>query len=183
MKGRKMKKVESRGGPKVVNNRRGSHLWAYNHFRTSIITSLLNDLIDCENEGIEEGICRQIKKSLNYYINASTNVPSGGFLAGGSLYKEIESFYHVYEKWNGVDGTTRDAIIERRNLVRVLRKKRQNITDKIRRLQFELENNLDQKILYDSYQAIGDIINMVPGVFKNLSLSYSDYLKRGGQLN
>lgn len=160
-----------------VNSTYGSQLWSYNHFRINILSSLLNDLIDLENEGLEEDICKVVRKSLEYYINASTNIPEGGFLSGGPLYLEIESFADTYRQWNDVKGKEPEVIKQRVKIIRILRKKRQKITNKIRRLQFEIENNLDQKILADSYNAIGEIINLVPNIFRNLGSSYKDYLK------
>lgn len=173
----RLKKLESPQAPRNVDNTRGSHLWAYNHFRINILTSLLNDLIEMENEGLTEEYCSQVRKSLEYFINASTNVPQGGFLSGGPLYKEIESFSETYTAWNDINGKSPENTKYRRKLVGELRKKRQKITDKVRKLQYELDNNLDQKILEETYNAIGNLVNMVPNLFKNLSSSYKTYLK------
>lgn len=179
--GKKIKRVVEPKMSRNVDNTRGSHLWSYNHFRTSILTSLLNDLIDLENNGFEnENICKQVQRSLEYFINASTHVPQGGFLSGGPLYKEIENFKEAYVAWNNVHGGDDVHKSQRRKYMRKLRDRRQSISNKVRRLQYELENNLDQKILHDSYRAIGEMITMVPNVFINLSVSYKDYLKRGG---
>ncbi|PSL24035.1 hypothetical protein [Chitinophaga ginsengisoli] len=160
-----------------VDNTHGSNLWTYNHFRTSILTSLLNDLIDLENDGLNEDICKVVRRSLEYFINASTNVPKGGFLSGGPLYLEIETFARTYKEWNDVDGKLPENVKQRREYLKKLRKQRQAITNKVRRLQFEIENNLDQKILADSYRAIGEIIGLVPNIFKNLTASYHTYMK------
>ena len=172
---------ENKETSRVVDNTRGSHLWSYNHYRSRILTSLLNDLIELENEGLDEENCKMVRRSLEYFVNASTSVPKGGFLSGGPLYKEIESFAATYKEWNDVNGRDEFNIQMRRKKVRELRKNRQRISNKIRKLQYELENNLDQKVLHDSYNAIGDIIKLVPGIFKNLSSSYNDYLKKGGK--
>lgn len=163
-----------------VDNAQGSHLWAYNHFRTNVLTSLLNDLIDLENEGLDENYCKEVRRSLEYFINASTNIPKGGFLSGGPLYLEIDSFAKTYKEWNDVNGQDPDYIKKRRALIKSLRKKRQTISNKVRRLQYELENNLDQKILTDTYNVIDDLIKLVPNLFKNLTSSYKDYLKATG---
>ena len=181
-RGRKIKHAEDSMESRSVNNTRGSFLWSYNHFRTSILTSLLNDLIDLENDGLNEDICKLVRKSLEYFINASTNVPQGGFLSGGPLYKEIESFANTYRDWNDINGKDASNIKLRRLLVVKLRQKRQQISNKVRRIQFELENGLDQKILSDSYKAIGELINLGPNLFLNLTSSYKDFMKRGGRI-
>jgi len=174
-KGPKFQRLD---GPRHVDNTQGSPLWQYNHFRTSIITSLLNDLVDLENEGMAEDICKQIQKSLRYFVAASTEVSTGGFLSGGPLYVEIQQFLDTYVEWNDINGRTLENSKQRRKKLSVLLKKRQDITDKVRRLQFELQNDLDQKILADSYNAIGELINIVPGMFRNLTSSFGQYTKR-----
>jgi hypothetical protein len=177
---RKLKKVVDARVSRNVDNTQGSHLWSFNHYRINILTSLLNDIIDLENDGLEEDTCKIVRKSLDYFINASTNVPVGGFLSGKALYEEIESFANTYKEWNGIEGKTPEFVDQRRQIVKQLRRKRQGITNKVRRLQYELENHLDQKLLADSYTAIGEVIKLVPNVFNNLASSYGDYLKRSG---
>ena len=162
---------------KIIDNRKGSPLWSYNHFRTSILTSLLNDLITLENVGFQdENVCLQVQTALHYFINASTEVPKGGFLSG-PLYKDIESFQGTYIDWNDVHGDKDIHLKIRRKHFKDLRKKRQKISNKIRRLQYELQNNLDQKLLHDAYSAIGALITLVPDILKNLSSAYLDYIK------
>ncbi len=175
------KKASKPQKSRAVDNTRGSNLWSFNHFRTSILTGLLNDIIDLENQGLEEDHCNIIRKSLEYFVNAATNVPEGGLFSGKALYLNIEYFLNTYKSWNDIEGNKPENLIKRRKIVSKLRERRQDITNKSRRLQYELENNLDQKLLSDSYTAIGEIIKLVPNIFKNLSTSYSDYLKRGGK--
>lgn len=156
---------------------RGTPLWAYNHYRSRMLTSLLNDLIDLENDGLEEKFCDVVQKSLEYFVNSTTELPAGGFLTG-PLYKEVNGFAKLYKEWNGVNGQSADHTKTRRALLVKLRARRQKISNKVRRLQFELSNDLDQKILEDTYRTVGDLIKLGPSLFKNLAGSYSDYLKR-----
>lgn len=98
-------------------------MWAYNHYRTSILTSLLNDLIVLENAGISEEYCRRVRESLGFFVNATTEIPSGGFMTG-NLSKEVEKFEELYRKWNGIEGEKEEHIKERRKLLVELRKSR-----------------------------------------------------------
>lgn len=164
-----------------IDNRRGSKLWAFNHFRSPILTSLLNDLVDLEKDGLEDQYCNKVRTWLDYFTNYSTEFPRGGFMTG-PIYKEIDQFTKIYRQWNEIKGSTEEAIRERRQALVKLRKQRQNITDKARRLQFELENELDQKLLADTYRAIGELIQLVPNLFQNLANAYGEYRKRGGSL-
>lgn len=162
-----------------VDNTRGSMLWAYNNYRTNIMTSLLNDLIELENRGLDDNYCRIVRNSLDYFVNLSTEIPSGGFLTG-NLYLEIQEFSRLYKDWNDINGTDETKVKKRRELLFKLRKQRQKITDKVRSLQFELSTHLDRKVLADTYKAIGDLITLVPDTFKSLAGAYSDYIKKGG---
>ena len=162
-----------------IDNTRGSKLWAFNHFRSPILTSLLNDLVDLEREGLEDRYCNRVGTWLEYFTNYSTEFPRGGFMTG-PIFKEIEQFTKLYRQWNEIKGSTAEAIRERRQALIKLRKQRQNITDKSRRLQFELDKELDQKLLAESYRAIGELIQLVPNLFQNLANAYDEYRKRGG---
>jgi len=162
-----------------IDNTRGSVLWAYNHYRKSMMTSLLNDLIDLENNGLAEEYCQYIQKSLEYFVNATTEVPRGGFLTG-PLYKQAQEFADLYFQWNKIEGSDPGKTSQRRKLLVQLRDQRQKITDRARSLQYELQNDLDKKVLADTYKAVGNLINIVPDLFKSLASAYGDYIKRGG---
>jgi hypothetical protein len=175
----KKKKLKINEGPKVeIDATCGSPLWAYNHYRKAILTQLLNDLIILENDGLLEQHCKIVRESLEQFVNASTEIPSGGFLTG-SLYKEVQKFANVYRDWNDVKGKDEHAIKQRRELLIHLRERRQKITDKVRNLQVELFNSLDRTVLISTYRSVGTLIETVPSLFKNLSIAYADYLKRG----
>ncbi|MFZ4547284.1 MAG: hypothetical protein ACOYN4_07615 [Bacteroidales bacterium] len=176
-----MKKAKKKGEVRIsrkVNNTRGSKLWSFNHFRSRILTSILNDLIKFENKGLcNEPLCLEIQATLDNLINAAIEIPSGGFLGGGPIYKDIESFKDVYVVWNGIDGEAPSNSRERHKVLIKLRKKRQKISDKARTIQYLIENNLDQIIIENAYRAIGEMIKMVPAIFLNLSSSYKSYTK------
>jgi len=164
-----------------VNNRGGSPLWAYNHFRTRILTCLLNDLVTLEKTGLADRYCDMLSTSLEYFINASTEIPSGGFLTG-SISKEIEKFAELYKKWNDIKGTDEKDSYDRHLVLNQLRDQRQKITNVARRIQVEIEQKMDVKLLFDTYEAIGDLLKLVPNLFSSLAGAFTDYLKRGGKL-
>ena len=178
---RKRSKKQLQKSSREVDNRRGSKLWAFNHFRSPILTSLLNDLVDLEREGLEDSYCNKVATWLEYFTNYSTEFPRGGFMTG-PIYREIDQFTKLYRRWNDIKGGTEEAVRERRQALVKLRKQRQKITNKARRLQFELDNELDQKLLRDTYRAIGELIQLVPNLFINLANAYGEYLKHGGSL-
>ena len=162
-----------------VDNTRGSMLWSFNFFRTNLLTSLLNDLYSLESSGLEDDICNKIQASLEYFGNAATEIPRGGFMTG-PIYKDIEKFANLYEEWNKIKGEDEESRRERRAARQKLKKQRQIITDKARQLQYELDNNLDQKLLQSGYDAIGDLTTLVPDLLNNLTQSFNEFVKRGG---
>jgi hypothetical protein len=158
---------------------KGTITYAYNHYRKSILTELLNDLITLENEGLNENFCRLVRQSLGCFVNATTEIPEGGFFTG-AIYTEVQSFEETYAQWNDVQGTGSEAVATRRKLLIKLRKKRQSITNKIRSVQYELANNLDVQIMESTYRAIDELIKLAPSIFKNLAQSYSYFVSKGG---
>jgi hypothetical protein len=95
------------------------------------------------------------------------------------LLQEIDEFKRLYFEWNEIRGSTEKDSWDRHEYLGRLRDQRQRITNKARRLQYELDNELDQKLLVDTYRAIGELINLVPNLFKNLAHAYNEYLARG----
>ncbi len=167
---------------RTVDNTRGSTLWSFNFIRTRILTDLLNDLMELEKSGVNDSTCDEIQKMLGRIHNLSTEVPKGGLLSGSPLSKNIDRFIRTYVEWNKINGDNNESINERKKLLKKLRKRRQSISNKIRRLQYELNNNLDQKLIDETYNAMSKFINVLPDIFKNLSKSLSDYVKKGGAI-
>ena len=162
-----------------VDNTRGSTLWSFNYFRKNILTNLLNDLYNLESTGLDDEICNKVQASLEYFGNAATEIPKGGFMTG-PIYKDIEKFVELYIEWNNIKGEDQESGLKRKEARQKLKKQRQIITDKARRLQYELDNNLDQKVLESGYRAIGDLVTLWPDLLNNLTQSFNEFVKRGG---
>ncbi len=176
---RKKERSAQTNGSRAVDNTRGSPLWAFNYFRSQVLTHLLNDLVDCEAAGFSPEYCDKIARSLEYFVNATTDIPSGG-LVTGSIYPTVDRFAVLYREWNDIHGRPERAIEDRRYKLHELRQQRQKISNKARSLQYEIENNLDRQLLNKSYEALGDLITLVPQTFKNLTEAITEFLKRGG---
>jgi len=175
-KKKNIQEVESR----KVDNTRGSMLWSFNYFRKNILTNLLNDLYDLESTGLDDEICNKIQAALEYFGNAATEIPKGGLMTG-PIYKDIEKFTNLYQDWNKIKGQDDDSMEKRREARIRLKKQRQIITNKARKLQYELDNNLDQKLLESGYSAISDLTTLVPDLLNNLTKSLNVFAKRGGK--
>jgi len=177
-KKRKLKRSQP-DQPRTVDNTRGSTLWHFNYFRQSILTNLLDDLYDLESTGLDDKICNRIQSFLEYFGNAATAIPEGGFMTG-PVYKDIEKFTNFYVNWNNIKGEDDESRQKRRSARLKLKGQRQVITNKARRLQYELDNNLDQRLLEAGYGAIGDLTTLVPDLLNNLTRSFNEFVKRGG---
>lgn len=177
MSKRRSLKVISKA-PLEFSAERGTPLFAYNFYKSNVMTALLNDLIILENEGLDDAYCRIVQQTLGQFVNATTEVPKGGFLTG-ALSRDVEEFEELYKKWNDVLGLDEEAIKERRNILKKLRKARQDITDKVRTLQVEMFLGLDRSILIATYEALGDLIRTAPTIFKSLAATLAEYHKRG----
>lgn len=178
--GKGSKKSIQKDESRSVDNTRGSTLWSFNYFRTNILTNLLNDLYNLESTGLEDEICNKIQTSLEYFGNAATEIPKGGLMTG-PIYKDIEKFTNLYEDWNKIKGEDEKSKDKRRGARLKLKRQRQIITNKARKLQYELDNNLDQKLLEAGYSAISDLTTLVPDLMNNLTKSLNEFVKRGGK--
>jgi hypothetical protein len=139
-------------------------------------------LYDLETKGLEDEICKKIQTSLEHFCNAATEIPRGGFLTG-PIYKDIEEFTQLYAGWNAIKGEDEKSRRDRERARLRLKKQRQVITDKARQLQYELDNNLDQKLLVAGYSVIGDLTTLVPDLLNNLTQSFHEFVKRGGKVS
>jgi hypothetical protein len=165
--------------PRTVDNTRGSMLWSFNYFRQNILTNLLDDLYDLEATGMDDQVCVKVQAFLEYFGNAATDIPEGGFMTG-PIYRDIEKFTNFYIAWNNIKGEDEECRKDRRKARIKLKAQRQAITNKARRVQYELDNNLDQKLLDAGYRAIADVTTLGPDLLNNLTQSFNEFVKRGG---
>lgn len=176
----KRQKSGQKANPMALDTRRGSKVWAFNYFRSQVLTGLLNDLSDSEQNGIDDAHCQQIQTALQHFSNAATEVPSAPFI--GPLYKDIDQFTHLYISWNNIKGSDAEAKAQRQKVHQGLKAQRQKITNKARKLQFAIEENLDQQLMQTGYKVLHELTAGAPTVLGNLFKILKEYAKRGGQI-
>jgi hypothetical protein len=159
--------------------RRGSPAWRFNYFRSVILTKLLDDLYNLEETGIEDRHCRKIAASLNYFSNAATNIPSAGPFVG-PLYKDIEKFADLYQSWNGVKGQGSEMTASRKELRLKMKAQRQVITNKARKLQVAIQENVDAELMKAGFDALSELITAVPALLGGVGKALNEFVKRGG---
>jgi hypothetical protein len=178
-KAKKLARGQAKKDAKPLVARRGSRVWSFNHFRSVVLTRLLDDLYNLEQSGIKDEYCQKITAALNYFGNAATDIPSAAPLLG-PIYKDIEKFTELYQRWNDVKGKDADKVEERRALRLKLKAQRHRITNKARKLQVAIDEKLDAKLLEAGYQALAGLITAVPDLFSGLGKALTAYAKRGG---
>ena len=182
MANRKRRKPTAQVGSRKVNGARGSALWTFNYYRWQMLTRLLDDLVEREREGLPQDYCDKLTLALERFVNATTEIPSGGILVG-ELSPLVDRFTVLYREWNGIHGTADAAIGERRYKLAELRKQRQKISNKSRQVQYAIEHELNHSLMDASYKALSDLITLAPGLFKNLAEALKEFVKRGGHIS
>ena len=162
-----------------LDGKRGSPVWRFNYFRSVVLTSLLNDLYNLEQTGIEDKHCKKIAASLNYFSNAATDIPSAGPFMG-PLYKDIQKFIELYQAWNEIKGNGSEVAASRRELRLKLMAQRQKITNKARQLQFAIQENVDTELMKAGFDALSELITAVPDLLGNFGKALGEFAKRGG---
>ena len=175
-----LKKQNGRSEQKL-DSKRGSPVWRFNSFRSAVLTSLLNDLYNLEQTGIEDKHCQKIAASLNHFSNAATDIPSAGPVIG-PLYKDIEKFTEFYQAWNDIKGSGEEMVGARQELRLKLMAQRQKITNKARKLQVAIQENVDTELMKAGFDALSELITAVPDLFGNLGKVLKEFTKRTGVL-
>jgi hypothetical protein len=147
-----------------VDNTQGSTLWAFNRFRSDVLTTLLNDLSRHEARGIDDVTCARIKYALSTLVNLSTALPDGGFLQR-SVFDELLIFERRYTEWNAVERF--DAPGRVRALKR-LRESRKRLSNIIRRNQYVIQSELDLELIRSMYEAVENLVTALPSVLSGL---------------
>jgi len=159
---------------KEIDASRGSLLWSFNTFRSTVLSNLLDDLMIREKIGLTSEQCEQVKFALGKVINAATGFPDGGFL-NKAVWKEIEKMSVLYEKWNEIEGDGEKALHQRTKLLKKLRYQRHKIARRIRKNQYIISQELDLKVVESLYTAMGDLAKMLPDIFVNLAKAIKKY--------
>ncbi|MBN1882891.1 MAG: hypothetical protein JW885_12005 [Deltaproteobacteria bacterium] len=171
--------MSSKKSSNTVRNERGTPLYKLNRLRENVLTSLLDDLVNMKETGLEDDYCKIIDRSLEYTTNFATEIPSSYIRA--PLYKHFSNFRETYKKWNDLKGDSKEIVAEREKKLKKLRKIRKKITDSISMRQVELQNNLDEQVLTDIYHSFHLVIVKAPEVFVNLSKALYTIVKKIGK--
>ena len=171
----------------MMINEKGTLVWGMERYRQDVLTAFLNDLVLYERSGFpltsdgDDPHCRNVRTLLGFFVNKATSFPAGSFF-GGRLYKDFEKIEAKYKEWNEIRGSDDEAIKRRNNKVAYLRRYRCNLSKRIRRNQFALQNELDLKLVQAFYDAAEELVRNSPGIFTNLSKAAEKFADIVGQM-
>lgn len=160
-----------------INKTVGSPLWAFDRFRESALSKLLDDLLNVEDKGFNEDQCKKVRMTLERILNLCSAIPDKSFFRK-SIYGQLSDFKKIYINWNDINGDDKKSILKRKKSYEKLRGKRRQLATTIRKNAYILMNEIDLKLMKSLYEAFGDLVEAFPAIFKNLSKAVSTFFKK-----
>ena len=150
---------------------RGTAIWALNRYREDALTSLMDDLIELEADGLPDGECQLVRRALERGANEAAGIPDGRFK---TILAAFERLVSDYDEWNRNPATADD----RRRRLRRLRKTRHLLANRIRKNAHVLEGKLDLEIVDAQYAALDRLIRALPEKLPRLAKAVGRFAKR-----
>ena len=160
----------------IVANR-GSVVWGFNAFRRDALVNLLNDLLERKENGLNKTECDLVAKAIGKIVHIATAIPDGSWVRG-AIWKELQNFEKIYERWNSHEGNDPEIVKNRIKELKNLRKSRHNIARKVRKNGHIIDKELDLTLVEDMYAAFGGLVKALPDIFTNLSRAINHFNKR-----
>ena len=141
---------------------RGTPTWGFNQFRSKGLPAFLVDLSVWEETGLEEEQCQLVRLTFQQIVDVVADTPNGSWLRN-SVLADLEAFRDLYGQWN-------DGVEEpRTETFKKLGRQRKRISQKIRKNQYRLSEELDPELVTNLYGALGQLPQDLPQTFPNLS--------------
>lgn len=166
-----------------TETQRGTIEWAIQFFRSTTLTALLNDLVKLETQGLADEECVEISQTLQLFLNVLTNFDDNETSKpfwSSFVHTDLEDFNQLYLDWNDVDGNLPENIKMRREVLRELRKKRREISSKIKGSQKVLSLESDEVMFVAIFDQINKVCSILGDKFPNLCGALMQYNKRKG---
>lgn len=159
--------VDSEQNKYTLKAQKGTPLWTLNRLRSRVLSTLIKDLKAYTAEGYEEEICRAVRTDLNRLNTEIMRLPRV-YKGNEELRGHFQDFIDTYLRWNEIQGSSYEAIKNRKNYRHKLKKIRKSISKVIRfsqkSLSYNLEESSTKKMI--SYQL--ELVRDFPDVFPNL---------------
>lgn len=158
---------------------RGTLAWKLSFLRTNTLPALLDDLQKVEAIGLDAGAddgpeCDGVKEILSKLVHSANDV-GVGFMST-TIAEDFEQLEREYRDFNTNGGPAGKE--HRWNFLNKLRKTRRQLSEKIRKAQPVLANELDDEMFENIYATIQDVCEDFPATFVNLRKSVRTFRKR-----
>jgi hypothetical protein len=151
--------------------RRPSATWKLNRFREYLLIELLSDLKALEVDGLSFQECSHVQSCLDQLVN-ECRTHSHGPLLEGPLTSHLTEFARLYHDWNGPQGRTAEATIQRENHLRRLTRRRRRMSSQIGRHQLRLSGIVDDRFCDELWNRLEAIPRAFPGDFPRLQRGF-----------
>lgn len=148
----------------MLNARRGTVLWAIDHFRNNGLQALINDLRSLEDRGLNPSECNAVQDALAEVVAVAAEVPQGTYWQS-SIYGEFERFLAAYIMWNGHKP---EGAVQRRAELGRIRIRKQAIARRVRAHKHHLAS-LDRDLVVRMYRALERIPKQMPPLFPKVA--------------
>ena len=157
----------------MLDARRGTVLWAINHFRKEALHAFVADLHALEDRGLSEKECKRVQDALASVIEVAAAVPAGSYWEQ-SVYEALERFQEVYVMWNT---HPQEASHGRRADLAKLRRRKKAISTRIADHQHVLVGLLKVGLVVQMYEALAQIAADMPQLFPKLAKAVERFRK------
>jgi hypothetical protein len=156
---------------------RGTAAWTIQEFRKDALVAFMADLLAREEEGITQEQCGIARKGLETLVIGASALSDRLFLRR-SIMGRLEAFTAAYVEWNEPPGRGAAQVAARRRALRKMCRARHKLAETMRKNAYVLANELDLGLVRGMYDAIGEIVRSLPGLFKNLAKAVERFSKR-----
>lgn len=156
---------------------RGTPGYAINFFRSDILVSLQRDLKRLEKTGVDEPVCERIQYLLSAMVSAASAEPKAS-LWGRAIHEVLRDYETTYKQWNNIQGTDKEAIEKRDELLSSLQDIRHKIANACRKNAHSLSEEHDLAIVSAINDSLCEVIQVIPGLFTALEKSASRFAAR-----
>lgn len=155
----------------------GTTGYAINFFRSDILVNLQLDLKRIEKNGISEDACANVRVLLSALVSAASAEPRASFW-GSAIHKVLREHEQTYKRWNDVQGSSREAAIERDRILSSLQDVRHKLANECRRNAYSLSEAHDLQLVSAINDALVATIKAVPDTFTALAKSAERFAER-----
>ncbi|NIW79280.1 MAG: hypothetical protein GWN16_07365 [Calditrichae bacterium] len=160
----------------ILDDSKGTKLWAFDNLRKDVLVRLMNDLSVAQKAGLSDEQCEGVKVMLAQITNTVTAIPDT-IVIGRKIWRDFNRFEKVFADWNEIKGNDETTSRQRKKKLDKLRSIRHKLANKIRRNKYILDNQLDLELIKSSYEAVNELVKIAPNTFKELGKALKKYSK------